>query len=208
MAGDERVCLFGGTFDPIHRAHLKIAYEAARLCRLTKVIFIPAGRPPHKEAETVTSFEDRFRMVEAACAGEPLFESSRLEQPPASSYTIDTAEKVKSTLSASSSLYFLIGSDAFNDIQTWRRWQALVNLVTFIVAARPGSTYNAPLGANVVRIESLDLTVSSSDIRRRLASGLQTPELPEPVCRYISERGLYKWTNNMAGPCQASSQPK
>ena len=193
MNTPQRVCVFGGTFDPIHQAHLRIVREAQDQCHLDRVLLVPAGRPPHKEFEAVTPFEDRFRMVEAACAGIPGFEASRLEQAPRSSYSIDTIESLKEELRDRAELFFLIGSDAFDEIESWKRWQDLTMLVTFIVAARPGSKYKIPPNAAVERMDSLALGISSSDIRQRLAAGEDTPELPDAVCDYIREHGLYGW---------------
>ena len=193
MSAPQRVCVFGGTFDPVHKAHLRIAREAQDQCHLDRVLFVPAGRPPHKEFEAVTPFEDRYRMVEVACAGIPSFEASRLEQAPRSSYSIDTIESLQGELPDQAKLYFLIGSDAFDELESWKRWQDLARLVTFIVAARPGSKYNIPPSACIERMDSLALGISSSDIRRRLAAGEDTPELPDAVCDYIRMHGLYGW---------------
>src|SRR5947209_13161561 len=88
----ERICLFGGTFDPIHIAHLRIANEALKNFSLNRVLFIPAACPPHKNGQIVTPFEDRFRMVEIACAPYPSFVPSRLEVGDRPNYTIDTVE--------------------------------------------------------------------------------------------------------------------
>lgn len=206
MTDVQRVCLFGGTFDPIHNAHLRIAREAADKCGLNRVLFVPAGKPPHKEFDSVTPFEDRFRMVEAACEGEASFEASRLEEPTSSSYSIDTVERLRKELSAGTTLYFLIGSDAFDDIESWKRWDELIRLVKFIVAARPGSEYRVPAGAQVIRLDSLALTISSSDIRLRLSAGEETPELPDAVCRYIRDHRLYGWPDRVVGPCGASRE--
>ena len=196
----QRVCVFGGTFDPVHKAHLRIAGEAQAQCHLDRILFVPAGRPPHKEFEAITPFEDRFRMVEAACAAFPCFEASRLEQAPRSSYSIDTIETLKQELRNEAKLFFLIGSDAFDEIESWKRWRDLTSLVTFIVAARPGSQYKVPPHASVERMDSLALGISSSDIRHRLAAGEDTPELPDAVCEYIRKHGLYGWPTNANSP--------
>ena len=78
--GAARICLFGGTFDPVHNAHLQIAREAISAIRLTKVLFVPAGHPPHKQLSQITPFEHRFQMVVRACGAAPYFEASRLEE--------------------------------------------------------------------------------------------------------------------------------
>ena len=187
-----RLALFGGTFDPIHNGHLAMAREAARRCRLDRVWIIPANRPPHKASATHAPYEDRFRMVEIACAGEPCFEASRLEEGEGRSYSIDTIEKVRAALQPEDELHFLIGADAFAEIETWHRWQDVVRAVSFIVVSRPGKQYAIPAGARVDRIDGLALPASSSEIRRRLAAGDADVDLPAEVLDYIRGRGLYK----------------
>jgi nicotinate-nucleotide adenylyltransferase len=130
-------------------------------------------------------------MVELACAGDPVFEASRLEEGSETSYSIHTIERVRATLNADP-LYFLIGADAFAEIGSWHRWQDVVASVTFIVVSRPGATYRIPAGARVLRLENIDLSISSSEIRRLVKSN--SPDLPVPasVAAYIQEQGLYR----------------
>jgi nicotinate-nucleotide adenylyltransferase len=187
-----KIALFGGTFDPIHNAHLKIAREAARQFALDRVVFIPASRPPHKSGVTRTPYEYRYRMVEQACQGVPLFEASRLEAGVQNSYSIETIERVRASLGPGQELYFLIGSDAFAEIRTWHRWRDVIASVDFIVVSRPGSVYDIPAGARVHRLEGIDLPVSSSEIRHRLAAGDERVDVPEAVLAYIREYRLYR----------------
>jgi nicotinate-nucleotide adenylyltransferase len=187
-----RLAIYGGTFDPVHDAHLAVAREAARECELDRVLFIPASHPPHKAGATRASYEDRYRMVELACAGEPRFEPSRLEEGEERSYSIRTIEKVLASIAPESELYFLIGADAFAEIGTWCRWRDVVRLVRFVVVSRPGHLYDVPDGARVHRLESLDMPVSSSEIRQRLAAGDYSVPVPPAVLAYIRERGLYR----------------
>ncbi len=92
-------------------------------------------------------------------------------------------------------LYFLIGADAFDDLQTWKRWQEVVEMTKFIVATRPGETYQVAAGACVLPMDGLQLPVASTDIRARLAAGQATPELPGSVREYIDAHGLYGATD-------------
>jgi nicotinate-nucleotide adenylyltransferase len=196
-----RTAIFGGTFDPIHSAHLEMARRAADQYRLDRVLFIPAGNPPHKHAEA--SFEHRYRMVELACAADPRFVTSRLEEGTAKSYSIDTIERVMAgsagagpgaaapNTGGNGALFFIIGSDAFAEIQTWRRWEDVIREVEFIVVARPGHEISGPPGALVHRLESVALPVSSSDIRDALAQGESPAELPPAIADYIRGHGLY-----------------
>jgi len=185
-----RRALFGGTFDPIHNAHLTVAREAADVYGLDQVLFVPAANPPHKSESTGASFESRFRMVELACQTDPRFVPSRLEEGEGRSYSILTIEKV---WSAGEPLYFIIGADAFAEIKTWRRWEDVVRLADFIVVTRPGHSYDAPSGARVHRLDTIALPVSSSEIRAKLSQGKIPGELPESVAAFIVERGLYGW---------------
>lgn len=191
--GGERVCLFGGTFDPIHEAHLRLAEKATQAFSLDRVLFVPARKPPHKKANTVTPYEHRFRMVEIACAPYAAFIPSRLEAGNERSYTVDTLERFRKTLSPADRLFFLIGADAFDDLETWKRWEDVVKLTEFIVVTRPEHEYQNPKNARVHRLEGLSMPVSSSSIRSRLAAGKPTPELPPEVRQYIEAHGLYRF---------------
>jgi nicotinate-nucleotide adenylyltransferase len=181
-----RTAIFGGTFDPIHSAHLVVAREAAETFSLDRVLFIPAANPPLKEAGA--SYEDRYKMVELACEGEPRFEASRLEEGREKSYSIHTIERVKAM---GGEVFFVIGSDAFAEIGSWYRWEDVVAAVDFIVVTRPGHDYTTPPGALVHRLETVALPVSSSEIRQALGRGELPEELPGAVSEYIRERGLY-----------------
>lgn len=187
-----RVAIFGGTFDPVHCAHLEVARQATVRCSLDRVLFVPASHPPHKWLRAEASFEDRVRMLELACEGEPRFEVSRLEEGEQVSYSIHTIEKVRAALGPADELFFLIGADAFADLPTWHRWPDVVRLVTFIVASRPGHDYRTPEGARIVPLPTLALPVSSRELRQKLAAGEEPKEIPAKVLEYIRARGLYR----------------
>src|ERR1017187_10068406 len=102
-----RLAIFGGTFDPVHGAHLAIARAAADRFELDRVLFVPAAHPPHKALATHAPYGDRVRMAQLACAGERRFEVSRLEENTRSSYSIDTIEKVRAEMGAEGDLFFI-----------------------------------------------------------------------------------------------------
>lgn len=183
-----RVGILGGTFDPIHNAHLSIARESAARFGLERVLFIPAAHPPHKADAQGAGYEDRFRMVELACGDDELLEPSRLEDRPEPSYSIDTIETIRK---AGDEVFFIIGADAFAEIETWRRWRDVVTAAEFVVAARPGFQYHVPEGATVHRLDDVALPESSTEIRRSLAAGVMPHEVPFIVAIYIIEKGLY-----------------
>jgi nicotinate-nucleotide adenylyltransferase len=185
-----RTAIFGGTFDPIHTAHLVVAREAAETFALDRVLFVPAANPPLKDAGA--NYEDRYQMVELACAGEPRLVASRLEEGDAASraksYSIYTIERVKAE---NGEVFFIIGADAFAEIGKWHRWEEVVRSVEFIVVARPGHSFTIPPGAKVHRLETVALPVSSSEIRQALARGESPADVPAAVAKYIRDRGLY-----------------
>ena len=186
-----RIAIFGGTFDPIHNAHLTVAKEAVVQYGLSAVLFVVAARPPHKVGAVHASYAHRMRMVELACVRTPEFVPSRMEEYDEVSYSIATIQRVKATSGPEAAVYFLIGADAFADIQTWHRWSDVVREVGFIVVTRPGHHYHAPPGSTVFRLNTLAMPVSSSDIRAKLAAGEEAPELPSAVFQYIGVNGLY-----------------
>lgn len=196
-----RLGIFGGTFDPVHSAHLTVAREAADQFQLDQVWFVPAARPPHKTDKELASFEDRCRMIELACKDDPRFVLSLLESGKGKSYSVETMEAVRAM---GEEPYFIIGADAFAEITTWHRWQDLLKLTGFIVVTRPGHVYLAPPGARVHRLDTVALPVSSSEIRRRLAAGEIPRELPQNVAQFITGHGLYQFPREVARPV---SQP-
>lgn len=186
-----RLAIFGGTFDPVHDAHLAIARAAAARFALDRVLFVPAASPPHKALATHAAYDDRVRMAQLACAEERRIEVSRLEENTRRSYSIDTIEKVRAEMDADGELFFVIGADAFAELQTWRRWQDVARAVEFLVIGRPGHHYEVPPGVRLERLDTLELRISSSGIRADLAVGRLPKGIPRPVLDYILDRGLY-----------------
>ncbi|MGC1370779.1 MAG: nicotinate (nicotinamide) nucleotide adenylyltransferase [Candidatus Sulfotelmatobacter sp.] len=145
--------LFGGTFDPIHRGHIALAHAARERCKLSRILFVPANIPPHKQLRPLSAFAHRYAMIALATAQDKDFVPSLLESPePADSksersrkmpaekpnYTIDTVQRIKKSLKKTDRLFLLIGIDAFKDIAKWHQAEALFRECEFLVASRPG----------------------------------------------------------------------
>jgi nicotinate-nucleotide adenylyltransferase len=194
------VAIFGGTFDPIHNAHVEIARAARREFFLDKILFVPAAQPPHKPGRAKATYDHRFEMVKLACTEHPAFEASRLEAPGQDSsranFTIQTIRRVAARLTTHDRLFFIIGSDAFSEITTWYRWRQVAAGVEFVVVLRPGFPVDesaVPPGVRVYWLRSVHSPVSSSDVRERLKNSRPMRHLlPPAVARYISRHALYR----------------
>jgi nicotinate-nucleotide adenylyltransferase len=169
-----------------------MAAAARHHLAIDRMLFVPAGNPPHKDVTGLAPFEDRFRMVEIACEGHPRFSASRIEEGSQHSYTVDTLRRFRKTLGPADRLFFLIGADAFDDLANWHSWQDVVAMTEFIVVSRPGAEYRIAEGARIHRLEGLELAISSSDIRDSIARRAPTPELPPRVRAYIDAHALYR----------------
>jgi nicotinate-nucleotide adenylyltransferase len=134
-----RLGLFGGTFNPIHYGHLRAAEEVLEALRLQRLWFIPAAAPPHKTPQEITPFPVRLEMTRLAVGDHPRMEVSDIEgQRPGKSYSIETLRTLRERLGAAWELYFILGLDAFLEIQTWKDYRDLFNLSHFVVLDRPG----------------------------------------------------------------------
>ncbi|TAN64359.1 nicotinate (nicotinamide) nucleotide adenylyltransferase [bacterium] len=211
------IAVFGGTFNPIHFAHLRIAEEVRERLSPEKVLFVPAFIPPHKDADTAAPATRRLEMVRLAIAGNPAFEASDIElRRLGVSYTIDTVRELK-TSNAGLSISLIVGSDSFNSITTWRDFDGLIKEASFVVVPRPGNAvlqpsealpvelaekfwYDAVKGAycnqygtGVIYLETTLMDISSSGIRKRFMEGRSAKYLlPYNVIEYILGHGLYK----------------
>jgi len=186
-----RIAIFGGTFDPIHQAHLAVAREAADRFHLDRVLFVPADHPPHKSGVTQAPYADRLRMTELACQADARFEASEIEAGTPRSYSIQTIEKVRESLSAADELFFIIGADAFSEVQTWHRWRDVASSVHFLVVSRPGHSYRVPPEVTLDRLDTVDLPISSSEIREQLRRGVRPASVSGAVLDYIIRNRLY-----------------
>jgi nicotinate-nucleotide adenylyltransferase len=211
----QAIGIFGGTFDPIHFGHLRLAEEMAEGLELSQVRFIPAGQPPHRGTPRTAAIH-RLEMVRRAIAGNPHFEvDSREVQRPDPSYTVDTLTALRAELGNEQPLWLLLGADAFLGLPTWHEWRRLFELANIAVAARPGArilqsdslpddlkqevsqrqqTSGAaagPAGA-VLLLQMTPLDISATAIRDTLArQGSARYLLPDAVLDYIHEHQLY-----------------
>lgn len=189
--------LLGGTFDPIHLGHLVLAEVARETFGLEKVIFMPAGQPPHKP-RAMAAAGDRLRMVEMAIAGNPYFAVSTLEiERPGPSYTVDTVTALRRS-APEADWHLIIGSDVLEEIPTWHEYEQLLGLVRVLAAARPGTELVLPpilagWSAKIAFFYPPAIAISSTAIRERARQGLSLRYLvPERVAAYILEKGLYR----------------
>lgn len=187
-----RIGLYGGTFDPVHNAHLAVAREAVEIFGLDKLLVIPNRLPPHKQSGTAASYADRLLMVGLACESEPKLEACDIENREGKSYTIQTLERLRIQCGDAAQFFFLIGADAFAEVLTWYRVGEVFKMTDFIVAARPGFEYESPAGARVHRLDTVAYPESSSVIRAQIAAGRKPVGLPSAVERYIIKQGLYR----------------
>ncbi|HEX2621356.1 MAG TPA: nicotinate-nucleotide adenylyltransferase [Phototrophicaceae bacterium] len=203
----ERIGIVGGTFDPPHYAHLILAEHAREELDLDRVLFVPAGQPPHKDS-TRTPVEHRLAMLRLATADNPAFEISRVDidrSPP--HYSVDMVRILRDQYPAAR-LYFIMGEDSFRDLPTWKNPLAMVEheVVQLAVMCRPGIDDGEPttapamheavlpgLAQHVTMLASRMVEISSTDIVRRLKEGKSVHYLlPEAVLTYIVEHHLYR----------------
>ena len=220
---NQAIGIFGGTFDPIHFGHLRLAQELGSGLKLDEVRFIPTGRPPHRNPPAVSSAQ-RLEMVRLAVAGNSLFvldpREIFKEQP---CYTVDTLTELRGELGYEQPLCLLMGSDAFLGLTTWHRWQELFGLAHIIVAHRPGfpriawadsvpdalkqelrrrlqdspeGVHEAPAGL-VIAQPITALAISATFVRNGLQSGVSPRYLlPDAVLEYIEANRLYALERN------------
>lgn len=193
---NERIGMFGGTFDPPHTGHLIVAAHVREELGLDRIIFIPAMTPPHKQDRAVTAGRHRLAMVERAIEGDPHFAVSDCElRRGGVSYTIDTVQDLLRTHSGAE-LTVLIGMDNLVDFSTWRDPEGILSRAAVVVMTRPGFTHgpgDAPFLTRMRLCEVPDIGIAARDIRRRVSEGRSIRYLvPAGVEEYVATHGLYR----------------
>jgi nicotinate-nucleotide adenylyltransferase len=179
-----RIGVFGGEFDPPHLGHLAVVRAAREQLALDRLLVMPTGRPPHRDASP-TSAEDRLQMAQLAFAGEPGVEVSRIElNRDGPSYTVDTLRG----LAPLGELVLIVGADQC-DLRGWREPGEIRRLASLAVAPRGG--YGRVSGANVIELDMAPVDLSSTTVRERLAEGVGEEAVDPAVLGLIRARGLY-----------------
>ena len=208
-----KIGIFGGTFDPVHTGHLRVAEEVRESFSLERIVFVPVLMPPHKRDYRIAEADDRLHMLRAGTRGNRFFQTSETEiRRGGVSYTIDTLKGFEKRFGE---VYFLIGIDAFSEIDTWHAYRELFRHAHFIVMTRPTRNQSSllnllprdiqdevrALDENILEHTSgkriylrgiTQLDISSTKIKELLKNGRSVRYLvPGPVERYIHQRGLY-----------------
>ena len=213
-----RLGIFGGTFDPIHLGHIRIAKIALKLASLNRVHFVTSVNPPHKSEKTCANFLDRHAMVALALNGQSHFIPSSIEADrPGKSYSIDTLRYFRYYAGERGKLFFIIGLDAFLEITSWKDFEQFPSLCSFLIFARPGfkmsmlshrlfkdlswrsltvenfSTPDKPLDHGIYLVRGFSSSISSTEIRQRVLRGSSIGHcVPREVQVYIQKVGLYR----------------
>lgn len=182
----------GGTFDPVHLGHLSLATEALERFSLERVTFVPSRFPPHKDPESITLFSHRMAMLRSVVQGNERFEVADLETRDFPAYTVDMLQRITGPGFRPA---FIMGMDSLVEMHTWKDPLKIVELARVLVGVRPGFDPSAVREDLLERVELFEFPgvwISSSDIRRRIASGRSIAYLvPAEVESYIRNRGLY-----------------
>ncbi|MDR2005777.1 MAG: nicotinate-nucleotide adenylyltransferase [Acidaminococcales bacterium] len=197
-----QIGILGGTFDPIHVGHLVTADFVMNSLALEKVIFIPTGYPPHKDAAHMATPHERYIMTVLATGDNPYFSVSDIEVASAGvAYTIDTLRKLNGCYKGGADFYFIVGTDAVAEIPNWENAHGLLRYCRFVAATRPGFAsavekvwefFGDEGRERIIQLDTPELEISSTDIRDRVRNGRSFKYIvPASVELYIKKEGLY-----------------
>lgn len=214
-----RAAIYGGTFDPVHNGHLTVARSVARLFALDRLVFVPAGTPPHKRDAGISPAFHRFAMLALATEDDAGFSVSTIElDEPDRPYAVDTVARVQEQIGSDSRLFFIMGADSWAEITTWFEWEKLLRMCDQIVVTRPGYELVEANGAAVSDVRGMSeddvsvlieghaerqafftdaaiLDVSATAIRAAARAGDSEKlreSVPETVASYIEKYELYR----------------
>lgn len=218
----KRVGIFGGTFDPPHVGHLLLAETIRESFLLDEVLFVPSNEPPHKESDGLTPATHRYAMVVAATLHNPGFATSAVEvNRPGRSYSVETVRLLEEEHGPETALFFIAGLDSFLEIRTWKNWEELLDLCSFIVVSRPECSFDSlpealperyherivdcrgqevvdgatrdREGLGIFLSDGVLVDVSSTDIRERVRQQRSIRyRVPAEVERYVTTHTLYR----------------
>lgn len=220
MVVKKRAAIYGGTFDPVHNGHLKVARRVQKLFGLDELFFVPACVPPHKRGAGISPAFHRFAMLALATQqDEPLRVSTLELDNPERPYAVETVARMREQLGADYRLFFVMGADSWSEITTWREWQRLLTMCDHVVVSRPGYELNKPAaGADLIDLrgktddeigalisqsaspavfvtDAVFEDVSATEIRaaaRQRDADALTKMVPREVATYIEKYGLYR----------------
>jgi nicotinate-nucleotide adenylyltransferase len=200
-----RLGILGGTFDPPHNGHLRLAQAAREQLRLDKVLWVLTADPPHKQGQVISPIADRLALVQAALAGEPACELSRVDiDRPGPHWAADTV-RLLARQYPGAQLIYLMGGDSLRDLPTWGRPLEFLAHCSLGVLRRPGDAIDLAelervlpgVSAKVAFVDAPPLDIASNEIRARIRAGEPLADLvPEAVAHIIIERGLYRMTTD------------
>ncbi|WP_024831570.1 nicotinate-nucleotide adenylyltransferase [Ruminiclostridium josui] len=203
MDNGKKIGICGGTFDPVHVGHLAVAEMVRCEFALDKVLFIPSGKPPHKDIASVTDPIHRLNMVQCAISTNPNFEAVSIEiERPGYTYTVDTLKQLHELYPKGTEFYYIIGADVVMDLLKWKSPEEVFKLTSFIALMRPGfhdeefktrlNYLKSEYGVNIIGYEAPLIEISSTFIRDRVRNGKSVKYfITESVERYIKENNLY-----------------
>jgi nicotinate-nucleotide adenylyltransferase len=189
-----RTALYGGSFDPPHRAHLAVAQAAADAFELDRVLLAPTGRQPLKSKAPQASFDDRLAMTRLLCIEDPRLEATDLDAPHPDGTPNYTIDLLRSLHTSENRLFVIVGADSFSELHRWKEPEALLQIAEWIVVSRPGAPSPQPT-ERIHLLDTLSLAVSATRIREQshtIQTATQIVDLTPEVAAYIDQHHLYR----------------